>query len=561
VKTGGKKMAVPRGILLFPDRRKYHRHGKGERKMLNKVMTPEEAVKLINNGDVVSICGIVGGLVPEKTLAALEKRFLDSGEPRDLTVVFPVAVGDVFGTAGTDHLAHEGMLKRVIGGSYVTAPALSPPPKIYEMVYANKVEAYNLPMGVLMHLHREMAAKRPGLITGVGLRSFVDPRLNGAKMNEITKEDLVEVITIQGKEYLFYKTFPIHAAIIRGTTADEDGNITMEHEHSFSITLYQAMAARNNGGKVIAQVKRMAARGSLKAQMVRVPGILIDAIVIDEEQTQATGIRYDPSASGEVRKPWGRFEPTPMGTEKVLARRALMELRKGYVVNLGFGIPSLISQIALEEELIDQITYTVEHGAIGGVPLSGLQFGGAFNPQAIIDSAAQFDFLGGGGIHAACMAFAEVDAKGNVNVSRLRNMPHVLAGVGGFIDIVQNVKKIVYLGTLTTGGAKVSVENGKLKILQEGRVVKFIPEVQHLTFDGRLALEKGQEVTYITERAVFKLEKEGLVLTEIAPGVDLQRNVVSAVGFKFRISDRLKEMDGRLFRPEPMGLKNSPSWK
>jgi propionate CoA-transferase len=305
----------------------------------------------------------------------------------------------------------------------------------------------------------------------------------------------------------------------------------------------------------------MAARGSLKAQMIRVPGILVDAIVVDEDQMQATGIHYDPSASGELRKPWGRFEETSMGIEKILARRALMELRKGYVVNLGFGIPSLISQIALEEELIDQITYTVEHGAIGGVPLSGLQFGGAFNPQAIIDSTAQFDFLNGGGIHAACMAFAEVDSKGNVNVSKLKNLPQVLAGVGGFIDIVQNVKKIVYLGTLTTGGTKAAIENGKLRIVQEGKVIKFIPHVQHLTFDGSLALEKGQEVIYITERAVFKLEKEGLVLTEIAPGIDLQNNIVSAVGFKFRIADPLKEMDTCLFKTEQMGLKNSPCWK
>ncbi len=529
--------------------------------MPNKIMTAEEAVKLINGDDTVSICGIVGGLVPEKTLAALEKRFLDSGEPRNLTVVFPVAVGDVYGTAGTDHLAHEGMLKRVIGGSYVTAPASSPSPKIYEMVYKNKIEAYNLPMGVLMHLHREIAAKRPGLITEVGLRTFVDPRLNGAKMNEITREDLIEIIQINGREYLFYKTFPINVAIIRGTTADEDGNITMEHETSFSITLYQAMAARNNGGKVIAQVKRTAARGALKAQMVRVPGILVDAIVVDEEQKQATGINYDPSASGELRKPWGRFEETPMGIEKILARRALMELRKGYVVNLGFGIPSLISQVALEEGLIDQITYTVEHGAIGGVPLSGLQFGGAFNPQAIIDSTAQFDFLNGGGIHAACMAFAEVDSMGNVNVSKLKNLPHVLAGVGGFIDIVQKVKKVVYLGTLTTGGTKIAIENGKLKVEKEGKVVKFIPKVQHLTFDGSLALEKGQEVTYITERAVFKLESDGLVLTEIAPGIDLQINISSVVGFKFRIAEHLKEMDASIFKPEQMGIKNQPDWK
>jgi propionate CoA-transferase len=534
---------------------------RGDIKMTDKIMRVEEAVKLVKDGDTVSVCGIVGGLVPERTLAALGKRYLDSGTPRDLTVVFPVAVGDVYGTAGTDHIAHEGMLKRVIGGSYVTAPASSKPPKIYEMVFQNKIEAYNFPMGVLMHLHREIAAKRPGLVTGVGLRSFVDPRINGAKMNEVTKEDLIEVIKINGEEYLFYKTFPINVAIIRGTTADEDGNITMEHEPSFSITLYQAMAARNSGGKVIAQVKRTATRGSLKPQMVRVPGILVDAIVVDENQKQATGIDYDPSASGELRKPWARIEETPMGVEKILARRALMELRKGFVVNLGFGIPSLISQIALEEELIGQITYTVEHGAIGGVPLSGLQFGGAFNPQAIIDSTAQFDFLNGGGIHAACMAFAEVDGKGNVNVSQLKKLPHVLAGVGGFIDIVQNVRKIVYLGTLTTGGTKIDIEDGKVKILQEGKVIKFVPDVQHLTFDGSLAFNKGQEVTYITERGVFNLGKEGLILTEVAPGIDLQKEIVSVAAFKFKIADQVREMDSCIFKPGRMGLKNLHSWK
>lgn len=528
---------------------------------MSKLMTPQEAVKLVRNGDVVTVCGIVGGLVPEKVLAALEQRFLESGSPRDLTVVFPVAVGDVYGTAGVDHLAHEGLLKRVIGGSYVTAPASSKPPKIYEMVSQNKIEAYNFPMGVLMHLHREAAAKRPGLVTEVGLRSFVDPRINGAKMNEVTREDLIEVIKLQGKEYLFYKTFPIHAAIIRGTTADEDGNITMEHEISFSIVLYQAMAARNSGGKVITQVKRVAARGSLNPQMVRVPGILVDAIVVDEGQKQTTGIDYDPGASGEIKKPWARIERVPMGLEKILARRSLMELSKGYIVNLGFGIPSLISQVAAEEGLIDQITYTVEHGAIGGVPLAGLQFGGAYNPQALIESSAQFDFLNGGGIQVACMAFAEVDGKGNVNVSKLSKLPHVLAGVGGFIDILQNVKKVVYLGTLTAGGVKVAIEDGKLKIMQEGKVIKFVPQVQHLTFDSRYALEKGQDVVYITERGVFQLRPEGLILIEVAPGVDVKKDIAPVVGFTFKISDDLKEMDSRIFRPETMGLKDFSPWR
>jgi len=527
----------------------------------SKLMAAAEAVQMIKNGDTLSVCGIVGGLVPEKVLTALEKRFLDTGSPRDLTLVFPVAVGDVYGTAGTDHLAHEGLIKRVIGGSYVTAPAASKPPKIYEMISQNKIEAYNFPMGVLMHLHREIAAKRPGLITQVGLKTFVDPRNTGAKMNEVTREDLIEVIQLHGKEYLFFKAFPITAAIIRGTTADEDGNITMEHESSFSIMLYLAMAARNCGGKVIAQVKRVTGRGSLNPQLVKVPGILVDAVVVDEHQTQATGIVYDPAVSGELKKPWSRIEEVALSVEKILARRSLLELRRGYIVNLGFGIPSLVSQVAVEEGLIDEITYTVEHGAIGGMPLAGLQFGGAINPQAIVESSAQFDFLTGGGINAACMAFAEIDGQGNVNVSQLKKIPHVLSGVGGFIDILHNVKKVVFCGTITAGGVKVGVEEGKVHIEQEGKVIKLVRQVQHLTFNGALAVEKGQEVIYITERGVFRLKPEGMVLTEVAPGVEIERDITPVVQFGFKISEQLQEMDARLFRPEPMGIKNSNLWK
>ncbi len=523
-------------------------------------MSSAEAVKLVNNGDVVTVCGMVVAITPDKVLSALEKRFLESGSPRDLTVVFPVAVGDVYGIPGMDHLAHEGLIKRLIGGSYVSAPASSKPPKIYEMIFNNQVEAYNFPMGALMHLHREIAAKRPGLITEVGLRTFVDPRINGSKMNEVTKEDLIEVIHLHGKEYLFYKAFPINVAIIRGTTADEDGNITMEHESSLSVVTYLAMAAKNWRGKVIAQVKRIVARGTLHPQMVRVPGILVDAIVIDESQKQATGIDYDPAVSGEIKVPLAQIEGTPFGLEKILARRSLMELKKGDVVNLGFGIPSLIPRVALEEGVIDQLTFTNEHGSIGGISLTGLQFGGSINVQAMIESSTQFDLLAGGGIHVACLAFAEMDGQGNVNVSKLSKLPHVLAGVGGFIDIVQNVKKVVFCGTLTAGGVKVHVEGGKLKITQEGKIKKFIDQVQHLTFDGGYALEKGQDVTYITERAVFKLKPHGLVLIEVAPGIDVEKDIAKNVDFKFKVADDLKEMDGRIFREEPMGMKETTEW-
>ncbi|NWF56503.1 MAG: acyl CoA:acetate/3-ketoacid CoA transferase [Syntrophaceae bacterium] len=528
--------------------------------MAGKFMAAEEAAKLIRNGDTVSVCGIIGALVPEKVLGALEKRFLETGSPRDLTAVFPVAVGDVYGLAGADHLAHEGMVRRVIGGSYVTAPASSAPPKLVAMVHQNRVEAYNFPMGVLMHLHREIAAQRPGLITQVGLRTFVDPRLSGAKMNDRTREDLIDILQLGGKEYLFYRSFPVHAAIIRGTTADEQGNISMEHEGSFSVMLPLAMAAHNCGGKVIAQVKRVAPRGHLNPQMVRIPGILVDAVVVDENQKQATGIDYDPAVSGEMKKPLGQIDPVPLSIEKVAARRALMELRKGDIVNLGFGIPSLISPIAAEEGLIEKVTFTIEHGAIGGIPLSGLQFGAAMNPEAIIDSASQFDFLTGGGIDAASMAFAEVDGQGNVNVSRLNKVPHALSGAGGFIDILHRVKRIIFCGTLTAAGIEGEISDGLLRIVKEGKVIKAVRELQQRTFDAAFAREKGQEVVYISERAVFRLDRDRLVLTEIAPGMEVRRDIQPAVQFDFRVSPDLQQMDPRIFRPEPMGLKGSGVW-
>jgi propionate CoA-transferase len=380
-------------------------------------------------------------------------------------------------------------------------------------------------------------------------------------MNAKTQENLIEIVALQGRDYLFYRSFPIHVAIIRGTTADEQGNMSMEHEGSFSIMLYLAMAAHNWGGKVIAQVKRIAPRGHLNAQMVRVPGILVDAIVIAEDQKQATGIDYDPAVSGEMKKPVGKVEAVPLNLEKVIARRALMELRKGDIVNLGFGIPSLVSPVAAEEGLIDQISFTIEHGAIGGVPLSGLQFGAAVNPEAIIDSASQFDFLTGGGIDAAAMAFAEVDGQGNVNVSRLNKLPHVLSGAGGFIDILHQVRRIIFCGTLTAGGIQAEISEGRVKMQREGKVIKCVRQLQHRTFDAAFAREKGQEVIYITERAVFRYHPEGLVLAEVAPNINARNDIQPVVEFDYKISPNLKGMDPRLFRPEPMGIKDSEEWK
>ncbi|MFB3816055.1 MAG: acyl CoA:acetate/3-ketoacid CoA transferase [Candidatus Methylomirabilales bacterium] len=518
------------------------------------ILTPEEAARLIPSGATVTVSSSAAQLVPDKVLAAIGGRFLASGEPHGLTVVFPLAVGDSFGTVGLDHLAHPGLLKRLVGGSYVNGPASKPSPKIYAMIHANQVEAYNFPLGPLLHLHRDIAARKPGVITKIGLGTFVDPRDQGGRMNDATPPDLVEVVQLAGEEWLFYRSFPIHAAVIRATTADTHGNLALEHEGTFMGVLPQAMAAHNCGGTVIAQVKRVVAAGTLAPQMVRVPGILVDALVLDPEQRQNTGIAYDPAISGEIRSATLPIQPVPLGPEKIIARRALCQLQPGHVVNLGFGISSLVPTIAFEEGVLDALCFTVEQGSIAGLPLTGFAFGASHNPEAIIDSASQFDLIDGGGITVGCLAFAEVDARGNANVSRLKAQPHVLAGAGGFIDLSQGLRRLIFCGTLTAGGLDVRAEDGRLRILQEGRFQKFVAATQHVTFNGRRAALEGQEVLYVTERCVFRLTDQGPTLAEVAPGVEVDTEIRPRVGFPLRVAPDCRPMEARIFRPEPMGL-------
>ena len=517
-------------------------------------LTAVEAARLVPSGARVTVSSSAAQLVPDKVLAGIETRFQTTGEPTGLTVIFPVAVGDSFGTLGLDHLAHPGLISRLIGGSYVNGPASKPAPKISVMVHNNQVEAYNLPLGVLMHLHRDIAAKKPGVITKVGLGTFVDPRDRGGRMNDVTPPDLVEVITLLHEEWLLFRAFPIDVAIIRGTTADVHGNITMEHEGVTLAVLAQAMAAHNSGGTVIAQVKRIVAAGTLDPQKVKVPGILVDALVVDPDQRQNTGIAYDPAISGEIRAAAFPVEPATLGPEKVIARRALMQIRPGDIVNLGFGISSLVPTISFEEGVFDTLNFTVEQGAVNGLPLSGFAFGASHNPEAIIDSPAQFDLIDGGGVTVGCLAFAEVDGNGNVNVSRLKAQPHVLAGAGGFINIAMGTRKLVYCGTLMAGGLDIRIEDGQLRIVQDGRFQKFVTTAQDVTFNGRRAAEQGQEVWYVTERCVFRLARNGLVLVEVAPGVDVDRDIRTKVGFPLQVADDCRAMDARLFRTEPMGL-------
>lgn len=515
---------------------------------MSKVVSAAEAARAIRSGDTVTVCGVVGALCPEKTLAAVEERFLREHEPRDLTVVCPVAVGDVWDLPGMDHFANEGMIKRIIAGSYVigTSPKTGRGPRLVQMVLENRVEAYNFPIGALFNLQRDIAAHRPGHLTEIGLHTFVDPRRGGGKINRRAEEDLVELVTLGGREYIFYRTYPVNVAIIRGTTADEDGNIAMEHEGMQSGVLVQALAAHNSGGIVIAQVERLAARGSLNPQLVRVPGNVVDMIVVDPGQVQATGIQYDPCVTGEVRAvPQDLAQPLPLTPEKVIGRRALAELRQGQTVILGFGVPSMLPSIACEEGRLSEFTFTIEHGAVGGVPLAGFQFGVSANPAAIVDCPTHFDYIDGGGPDVACLSFAEVGADGSVNVSRL---PSMIPGCGGFIDITHRARRIVFCGTFTAGGYKATIAGGKLRIEQEGKFQKFVRETHHLTLNGVYAREKGQRITYISERGVFELGEEGPVLVEVAPGVDVGRDIAAQMQFPLRVAPEVRPMAAALFR-------------
>lgn len=514
---------------------------------ISKLVTAADAVSVIRSGDVIVTSGYGGHGVSEDILVALEQRFLGEDQPRDLTLVYAGGQGDAR-DRGLNHLGHEGLLARVIGGHYGLMP------KIVELAMEEKLEAYNFPEGVIVQMYRNVARGTPLLLSKIGLGTFVDPRFEGGKVNQSATADLVELIEIDDEEWLLYRGFPVDVALIRGTTADPEGNVTMEKEALSLESLSLAIAAKTSGGYVICQVERTAEVGSLDSRAVRIPGVMVDAVVVaaPERHMQTFGTIYNPGMSGELRVPIESVERLPLDYRTLIARRAAYELTADAVVNVGIGLPDLIGRVAAEERISDLLTFTVDPGVIGGIPLSGFDFGGAVNRQAVIDHAAAFDFIDGGGVDISFLGIAECDTRGDVNVSRFGGK---LAGCGGFINLTQRTQRIVFVTPFTSGGLDAVIEDGALHIRREGKIHKFVREVEQVTFSATRAISRHQDVLYVTERCVFELSPAGLTLTEVAPGIDVEAQILSILPFDV-IVDSPAAMVAPLFVPGTLGLRD-----
>lgn len=514
-----------------------------------KIISPQEAANLIKDGDTIFTASFGMNAYPEEFVINLENRFKETGNPKNLTV-YNAAAGGNFGDKGIAHFANEGLLKRVVSGHFGAAG-----PSLQKLIMENKVEAYNLPQGVIAQMPRYIAGKKPALITKVGLGTFIDPRLEGGKSNEVTKEDIVDLITIYGEEYMLYKLPKVDVAVIRGTYADERGNISLAEESILTDPISVATAAKTCGGIVIAEVKAIAMSGSLKPKDVKVPGIMVDYVIVakPENHRQTSGSVYNPAFSGDLKVPMHSVKSMPLSERKIIARRAAMELVPNAIVNVGVGIPDGVPTVANEEKVSQELNISTEAGVLGGVPGQGLDFGSSYNPEAIIEHPQQFDFYDGGGIDVTFLGLGESDFSGNVNVSKLGGKP---VGVGGFVNITQNAKKVVFCGAFTAGGLKEEIRDGKLVILQEGKSKKFKNTITQVSFSGNYASKNNQPVLYVTERAVFQLADGKLRLIEIAPGMDLEKDILAQMEFTPEIAEDLKTMDVNMFQETWGGLKD-----
>ena len=521
---------------------------------MSKEISAEDAVARIADGATVAVNSSSGLCCPDAVLAALGQRFDATGSPKNLTTIHPIAAGDFFGTKGVDHIAKPGCLAKIIGGSYPSGPTKADPPLIWQMITGNQIKAYNLPSGIVFDMLREGAGHRPGVLTKVGMETFVDPDVEGGAMNEAARADpIVRRETFDGEDWLYFQALKPDVAIIRATTSDQRGNLSFESEGAYLGAMEMALAAHNCGGFVIAQVRRITDNGSIRPHDVRVPGILVDHVVVAPDMLQTTATPYDPAISGEVIRPLDSFDLPEFGVQKTIARRVAQDLKSGWAVNIGFGVSANVPRIFLEEGQHGSVTWVIEQGAVGGVPLLDFKFGCASNAEAFVASPHQFAYFQAGGFDCSLLSFLEVDAQGSVNVSRLSATPHRTAGAGGFVDITARARRIIFSGTFNAG-AKMHIDDGKLVIDKEGHTPKFVDRVDQVSFSGARATRSGQEASYVTERCVIELRPDGLTVTEIAPGIDLEQDILNQAATPLKVADNLTGMDPRLFQPGLIGL-------
>jgi len=519
-----------------------------------KIVSAAAAVSHIKDNAIVAVNSSSGLNCPDALLKAMGERFAQKQSPKALTMIHPIAAGDFYGIKGIEHLtANKGQVAKIIGGSYPSGPSSAEPPRIWQMITANEIPAYNVPSGIVFDMLREASAKRPGVLTKVGLDTFVDPDQQGCAMNALAAaQPIVKKINFEGEELLYFPTIIPEVGIIRATSSDHRGNLSFEQEGAYLGAMEVAMAAHNNGGIVIAQVKRILLNEAIDMHDVRVPGILIDYIVEAPDQWQTTQTPYDPAISGEERKPLESFALMEFGTGKVIARRVAQELKRGWAVNLGFGVSANVPRILLEEGQHGAVTWVIEQGAVGGIPLLEFQFGCSSNAEAIVASPHQFTYFQAGGFDCSLLSFLQIDEQGSVNVHKLGARPHVTAGAGGFVDITARAKRIIYSG-FYNAGAKMEIRDGKLHIEKEGKVKKLVKACEQITSSGRRAVMLGQDITYITERCVMKLTPQGVAVTEIAPGISLQENILDQAEFPLIVAPDLKTMDANLFTEGKLG--------